>query len=723
MVDRVVAIVGNRPVLSSQVDEEVFSRQSQGAPLPKDPDSLAALRKQVVASIVDEELLVQQAQRDTAIKVTDQEIADGVEQQVRKVRGNFTSEVDYKNELKRAGFGTPEEYRRWLTDQQRRAAFQNRLIEKLRQDGKLKPVSPTEPEIRAYFNEQKGALGNRPATLSFRQIVIAPRPAPEAKARTKAQADSIVLELRRGADFATAAKRFSQDPGSKDQGGSLNWFRRGVMVPEFERVAFALRPGVVSDPVESPFGYHIIQVERVQPGEVQARHILLIPTIDSIHVDSARALADSVRKLVLRSLPFDSLQRAFHDPSAEKQAENVPADKLPEAYAKAFGDADSGAVAAVFSLPGAGTRDAVRRRADHRTAPPGRYPLRGRARPDSRPARPAARHPALHRPAQERDLRGGPLIATRLAITLGDPRGIGPEITARALAEPVAAEITIVGAEDQIAAIPAARRVGVGTWGLGSGERADDRARVIRAGRLAGHAVEAAVKLALQGEVDAIVTAPAHKHALHLAGFPYPGHTEWLAKLAGDVDVAMMLASPELRVVLVTTHVPFRDVPALLTVDRVTRTGRITQRALREWFGIASPRLAVCAVNPHAGESGLFGDEEQRVLRPAAEALGATGPLPADTVFVRALRGEFDAVLAPYHDVGMTAIKVASFGRAVNVTLGLPFPRTSPDHGTALDIAGTGTADASSMRAAIELALKLGTRPRAETSARDTHRA
>jgi 4-hydroxythreonine-4-phosphate dehydrogenase len=171
-----------------------------------------------------------------------------------------------------------------------------------------------------------------------------------------------------------------------------------------------------------------------------------------------------------------------------------------------------------------------------------------------------------------------------------------------------------------------------------------------------------------------------------------------------------MLAAEELRVVLVTTHVPFRDVPALLTVDRVTRTGRITARALQEWFGIASPRLAVCAVNPHAGESGLFGDEEERVLRPAAEALGAAGPLPADTVFVRALRGEFDAVLAPYHDVGMTAIKVAAFGRAVNVTLGLPFPRTSPDHGTALDIAGTGRADPSSMREAIELASRLAGR-------------
>jgi 4-hydroxythreonine-4-phosphate dehydrogenase len=298
----------------------------------------------------------------------------------------------------------------------------------------------------------------------------------------------------------------------------------------------------------------------------------------------------------------------------------------------------------------------------------------------------------------------------RLAITLGDPRGIGPEIVARALETRLDAEVTLVGAEDQIAGLPATARVGVGSWGLGSGERPDDRARTIRAGRVAGHAVETAVKLALTGQVDAIVTAPAHKHALHLAGFPYPGHTEWLAKLAGDVDVAMMLASPELRVVLVTTHVAFRDVPALLTVDRVTRTGRITQRALRDWFGVGAPRLAVCALNPHAGESGLFGDEEDRVLRPAAQALGAAGPLPADTVFVRALRGEFDAVLAPYHDVGMTAIKVAAFGRAVNVTLGLPFPRTSPDHGTALDIAGSGRADPSSMRAAIELAVELGRR-------------
>ena len=358
VVDRVVAVVGNRPVLASQVDEELFSRQAQGVQLPTDPKQLEAVRREVVTSIVNEELLVQQASRDTTIQVTDQEIADGVEQQVRKVRGNFTSEVDYTNELKKAGFQTPEEYRRWLTDQQRRAALQNRLIDGLRSAGKLKPVQPTEQEMRKFFDEQKGNLGSRPATISFRQIVIAPKARPAARARARAQADSIVLELRQGADFATAARRFSQDPGSREQGGSLNWFRRGVMVPEFERVAFALKPGVVSDPVESPFGYHIIQVERTQPAEVQARHILLIPELDSANVDSARALASRIHQAVASGASFDSLQRIHHDPSGgEREAENVPADKLPEAYGAAIAGADSGAVVPIFTLKGAGDRD------------------------------------------------------------------------------------------------------------------------------------------------------------------------------------------------------------------------------------------------------------------------------------------------------------------------------------------------------------------------------
>ncbi len=290
----------------------------------------------------------------------------------------------------------------------------------------------------------------------------------------------------------------------------------------------------------------------------------------------------------------------------------------------------------------------------------------------------------------------------RLAITLGDPRGIGPEIVAAALAAGVDAEITLLGAREQIQALPAAHHIATGSWTAPPGT-----GRASEAGRVAGMAVERAARLALDGTVDAIVTGPAEKHALHLAGYSWPGHTEWLAHLAGDVDVAMMLAADRLRVVLVTTHVPLRDVPLLLTTDRVVRTGEVVRQALRSRFGIAEPRLALCALNPHAGEQGLFGDEEARVLTPAAERLGAAGPLPADTVFVRAMRGEFDVVLAPYHDVGMTAIKVASFGAGVNVTLGLPFIRTAPDHGTALDIAGRGLADPSSFQAALRLAVAL----------------
>ncbi len=299
----------------------------------------------------------------------------------------------------------------------------------------------------------------------------------------------------------------------------------------------------------------------------------------------------------------------------------------------------------------------------------------------------------------------------RLAVTLGDPRGVGPEVTAGALSDTLDAEVTLIGAEEQISSIKAEHRISVGSWRGGTPAGGEsERAVRLRAGQLAGHALQRAVRMAMAGEIDAVVTAPVEKRALHAAGFTFPGQTEWLGELAGGADVAMMLATGSLRVVLITTHVALRDVPALLTPERILRTGRITRAALIDRFGIAEPRLALCALNPHAGESGLFGDEEARVLGPAAEALGAAGPLPADTVFVRAMKGEFDAVLAPYHDVGMTAVKVAGFGRGVNVTLGLPFIRTSPDHGTAFDIAGQGKADSGSMREALELAVRLAHR-------------
>lgn len=238
----------------------------------------------------------------------------------------------------------------------------------------------------------------------------------------------------------------------------------------------------------------------------------------------------------------------------------------------------------------------------------------------------------------------------------------------------------------------------IGTWAPGGGEAL--------AGQLAGDAVVRAVELAQTGAVRGIVTAPLDKHALLLGGYDAPGHTELLAELT-DCRTAMMLASESLRVVLATTHLPLRGVVDALTADALRDAIRLTRDGLRHWYRIAEPRIALCALNPHGGDGGRFGTEDAELLAPVAREMGALGPFPADTVFVRALRGEFDAVIAPYHDVGMTAIKVAAFGRGVNVTLGLPFPRTSPDHGTAIDIAGQGIADASSMRHAVVLCARM----------------
>jgi 4-hydroxythreonine-4-phosphate dehydrogenase len=239
------------------------------------------------------------------------------------------------------------------------------------------------------------------------------------------------------------------------------------------------------------------------------------------------------------------------------------------------------------------------------------------------------------------------------------------------------------------------------------------------AGHIAGLSITKAVELALHGDVAAIVTGPIEKSALHAGGFDYPGHTEMLAALTGARSVVMMLAAEKthwggpLRVVLATTHMPLAQVPSALNTELLVEQTRLTYTALKDKWAIAKPRVALCAFNPHASDGGIFGDEEARIYQPAIKQLRADGitvsqPLPADTVFLRAARGEFDVVIAPYHDVGMAAFKTAAFGQGVNVTLGLPFPRTSPDHGTALDIAGNGVADSSSMEEAIRLAIRLG---------------
>ncbi len=238
------------------------------------------------------------------------------------------------------------------------------------------------------------------------------------------------------------------------------------------------------------------------------------------------------------------------------------------------------------------------------------------------------------------------------------------------------------------------------------------------AGRVTVDAIRRGVELALQGVAGAIVTGPSHKPALQAAGWEVPGQTELLQGLSGASEVGMLMSAEEtqvggpLRVLLATTHLPLRDLFEHLTEDLLISQSRLLARSLKSDWGIENPRIGLCAVNPHASDGGLFGSEEEEIFQPAvtqlrSEGLSVQGPFSADTVFRRALQGDLDAVVAPYHDVGMAPFKSVSFGTGVNVTLGLPFIRTSPDHGTAFDIVGTGTADFSSSLAAIRIAAKM----------------
>ena len=308
-----------------------------------------------------------------------------------------------------------------------------------------------------------------------------------------------------------------------------------------------------------------------------------------------------------------------------------------------------------------------------------------------------------------------------IAISMGDPAGIGPEIVARALAERPDLDVIVFGDAGLLARAAAV---------VGVAEPAGARIRAVTGPRLdeivpgrpndaSGRAqlayLTAATDAALAGEVSALVTAPISKEWIARAGFNFPGHTEYLASRAGVREFAMMLAGPSLRVTVATTHVPLKDVPRLLTAEGIASTIWLTAEALVRRFGIAAPRIAVAGLNPHAGEAGRFGDEEERLVRPGIELararIGAaelqaivSGPLVPDSVFRQAARGEFDAVVALYHDQGLIPLKLLHFDDGVNLTLGLPFVRTSPDHGTAYDIAGTGRARPQSFLAAFDLA-------------------
>ena len=340
--------------------------------------------------------------------------------------------------------------------------------------------------------------------------------------------------------------------------------------------------------------------------------------------------------------------------------------------------------------------------------------------------------------APQTSLSGAPLPVEgrrpRIGITMGDPAGIGPEVVLKAVAERevLRACVPVIIGDAQLLA-HTARRLDLqcGYEIVRHDERLPDALDTPTifhldnistavepgiesgaAGRAAGEYIEAAVRLCAAGSVDAMATAPINKRALFLGGYSFPGHTEFLAHLTRAEECAMAFVAGNLRIVLISTHVPLAEAIRLVERDRIERIIRLTDRELKRW-GVAEPRLAVAALNPHGAEGGLFGVEEAAEIAPAVEACRAgdridvSGPFSADTIFLRASRGEFDAVVSCYHDQAMIPVKCLSFGEAVNVTMGLPFIRTSVDHGTAFDIAGKGVAEHSSMVAAITLAARL----------------
>ncbi len=349
-VDRIVAVVGKKPILFSEVLEAVSFARARGLQLPPDSAGQMTVVREILGSIVDREVLLAVA-KEYKIEVTESDVSDKVERDLEGIRGQFQSEQQFREALTREGFGTPEEYRKKAVEGAIRDEEQRRVIDSLKAKGRLAQVNVTESEVTAAFEKLKNELRPRPATVAFRQLVLKLQPRDENIIKARLAIDSIKAALDKGADFDSVAKARSMDEGSAPQGGDLDWQRRGKMVPEFERMMFALLPGRISPVVETEYGFHVIRVDRVRAGEVRARHVLIMPKVDSLDLATARLRADSALALWRGGMAHDSLVARFHDRDEERTIpEGFPRDSLPAEYRVALKDLKPGEFTAIFAL-------------------------------------------------------------------------------------------------------------------------------------------------------------------------------------------------------------------------------------------------------------------------------------------------------------------------------------------------------------------------------------
>lgn len=353
VVDRVVAVVGDSVVLQLDLEEEMARLAAMGQ-LPADPEARRRIRRQLLEEKINELVVLQAAQRDSTIQVQDSQVQEAVQREIDQRTRMVGGQLALEQALRDQGL-TLAEYREILGQQYRRTALIQNYLARVQRE--RKPPAATEEEIRQFFEAQRAQLGRRPATISFEQVVVAPQPTDSAMAAARKLAEEVLERLRKGEDFAELARRYSEDPGTREKGGDLGWFRQGMMVPEFERVAFALPPGAVSNIVRTTFGLHIIKLEKIKGAERQARHILIRPKMSAEDVERARTVAEQVAEQLRNGAAVDELVKKYGDPSEQSRVGPIVRDQLPEPYDRVLAQAQPGEVIGPVRLTSPGDQD------------------------------------------------------------------------------------------------------------------------------------------------------------------------------------------------------------------------------------------------------------------------------------------------------------------------------------------------------------------------------